>query len=173
MIFTLVDVILILIFFSFIAWGFFMGLIRSIGAIVGLAAGTWAAGHFFQPIASWLTPVIMGHAITAKIIAFMAVYIVVNRLVVVIFHFIDKGFGLLSIIPFMKSLNRIGGVILGAAEGLLTLGIILYVIAKFAPNSGFVTNSLNSSQIAHYLVMASKFLTALLPDAFNQIKSVF
>jgi uncharacterized membrane protein required for colicin V production len=103
----------------------------------------------------------------------LLLFIIVNRLVVLIFHFIDKGFHLLSIIPFLSSLNRIGGVILGAVEGVLTIGIIIYVIAKFAPDSGFVTNSLNNSQIAHYLVFAATWLIKLLPAAFGNIVSVF
>ena len=114
----------------------------------------------------------MGNALAAKFVAFFAIFTIINRLVVLIFHLLDKAFSLLSIIPFMKSINRLGGVILGAVEGVLTVGIALYVISKFVPNSSFVVKTLNDSQIAHYLVMLSKLLTTLLPDAFDKIKSV-
>lgn len=173
MIFTLVDVILILIIFAFIAAGFFLGLIRSVGSLVGLAFGTWAAGHYFVPVADWLTPILRGNAATAKIVAFIIIFIIINRLVVLIFHFIDKAFHLLSIIPFMKSINRLGGLILGAMEGILTIGLLIYIVAKFAPDSGFVMNNLNDSQVAHYLVAISKFVTILLPEAFDKITSIF
>jgi len=173
MTFTFVDVILILIFFCFMVWGFVMGLIRSIGSLVGLAAGTWLAGRFFMPVADWLTPILMGHDVAAKITAFLLIFFIVNRLVVFLFHLLDKAFRLISIIPFLKSINRLGGVILGAAEGLLTIGIVIYVIAKFAPDSSFVTNTLNGSQVAHWLVASAVWLTNLLPEAFNRIKSVF
>jgi uncharacterized membrane protein required for colicin V production len=93
--------------------------------------------------------------------------------VVFAFHLLDRAFRLISIIPFLKSINRLGGVILGAIEGLLTIGIIIYVIAKFAPDSGFVTNTLNGSQVAHWLVASAVWLTNLLPEAFDKIKSVF
>lgn len=172
MTFALVDVILILILFSFIAAGFVFGLIRSIGSLVGLVVGTWAAGHYFMPVTDWLTPIFMGNALTAKFVAFFAIFTIINRLVVLIFHFIDKGFSIMAIIPFMKSINRLGGVILGAIEGVLTVGVALYVISKFVPDSGFVAKTLNDSQIAHYLVMLSKLLTTLLPDAFDKIKNV-
>lgn len=173
MAFTLVDVILIIVLFGFIAGGFALGLIRAVGAIVGLVLGTWVAGHYFQPVAAWLTPILMGHDIAASIIAFLLIFIVVNRLVVLVFHLLDRVFHLIAIIPFLKSLNRLGGMILGAAEGLLTIGIVLYIIAKFAPDSGFVLNDLNNSQVAHWLVASAQWLTTLLPTAFNQIKTIF
>jgi uncharacterized membrane protein required for colicin V production len=173
MVFTLVDVVLILILFSFIATGFFLGLIRSIGALVGLVAGTWVAGHYFYLFSEWLNPIFWGRETTARIVSFFIIFIIVNRLTVILFHFIDKAFSLLAFIPFMKTINRFGGVILGTAEGILTVGIAIYVIAKLMPESVLVTQSLDNSQIAHYLVAISEFLTALLPGAFAKIKSVF
>lgn len=172
MTFTFVDVILIIIFFGFVFGGFALGLIRAVGAIVGLGLGTWAAGHYFMPFAERLTPFLGGNTSIANIIAFLIIFTIVNRLVVLIFHLIDKAFHIIAIIPFLKSLNRIGGVILGAAEGILTIGILIYVIAKFAPGSGFVA-SLDNSQIAHYLVFAAQWLIKLLPSAFSNIVSVF
>ncbi len=173
MTFTLIDVILLLIFFGFICGGFAMGLIRSIGALVGLGLGAWLAGHYFMPVADRLAPFIGGNDSIARIISFLLIFIIINRLAVLVFHLIDKAFNILSVIPFLKSLNRIGGVILGAIEGFLTLGLIIYVIAKFAPDWSFVRNDLNNSQVAHYLVALAKWLIALLPQAFGNIKSVF
>jgi uncharacterized membrane protein required for colicin V production len=173
MIFTLVDVVLILILFIFITTGVVLGLIRTIGALVGLLLGTWMAGHYFVPLADWLTPILRGNVIAGKIVAFLLIFVIINRLTILLFHLLDKAFSLLSFIPFAKSLNRFGGLILGAVEGILTLGILIFVVAKFAPNSGFVIDSLNNSQIAHLLVTASTWLTALLPEAFDKIKSVF
>lgn len=171
--FTLVDVILIIIFFGFAFAGFAMGLIRSIGAIVGLILGTWTAGRYFMPLADWLTPLVGGSGPLAKIIGFLLIFILVNRLVVLFFYFINKIFDLISIIPFLKSLNRIGGLVLGAVEGLLTLGLLIYVIAKFAPDSGFVTGSLDSSRVAHLLVAWAQRLIDVLPEAFGNIVSIF
>lgn len=173
MIFTLVDVILILILFSFMTAGFVFGLIRSIGSLVGLTIGIWAAGHYFMPLAEWLTPILRGNSSLANIAAFFIVFFIINRLTVLIFNLLDKGFSLLTIIPFLKTINRFGGLCLGTIEGILITGVAIYVIAKFAPDSGFVANTLNESQFAHWLVAITQFLTVLLPEAFDKIKSVF
>lgn len=173
MIFTLADVILVVIFFAFVFGGFALGLIRSVGALVGLALGVWVAGHYFMGPADWLAPIIGGNGSLAKIISFVVIFLIINQCVTLIFHLLDKAFNLLYIIPFVSSLNRLGGVILGAIEGVLTLGVIIYIIAKFAPESGFVTGTLDKSQIAHYLVFGSQWLINILPEAFAKIKSVF
>ncbi|OQA36936.1 MAG: Colicin V production protein [Parcubacteria group bacterium ADurb.Bin326] len=173
MTFTLVDVILILIVFSFVAIGFGLGLIRSIGALIGLVIGTWVAGRYFMPVADWLTPILMGRESLAKILAFILVFFIINRLVVLIFHFLSKGFDVLSFLPFAKTFNRLGGLILGLIEGVLTAGLLVYAISKLAPDISFVQNNIASSSVAHFLVSWSWRLIALLPEALRKIISIF
>lgn len=173
MTFTLVDVILILMVFAFIAGGFALGLIRSIGALIGLAAGTWVAGRYFMSIADWITPLAMGHEVAGQIVAFLAIFAIVNRLVVLIFHLFSKGFDFLSFVPFAKTINRVGGIALGLAEGVLTAGLLIYVLSKIAPDAPIVRENIDGSQVAHYLVYLSSQIISLLPDAFRKIISIF
>ncbi len=173
MTFTLVDVILLLIVFSFVLLGFVFGLIKTVGSLVGLVAGTWLAGHYFQPVAEWLTPIIGGNEPMARVVAFLIIFTIINRLVVFIFHLLDRAFGLLSFIPFAKSINRFSGLLLGLVEGVLTLGVMLYVVSKFLPESSFIQNAINDSQIAHYLVFIAKWLIWLLPEALSKVDSIF
>jgi len=173
MVFTLVDVILIVLVLVFVIVGFMMGLIQAVGAIIGVVLGAWAAGHFYQPVAGWLTPVLLGRATAATIIAFVLIFGVVNRLVAFIFYLINKIFHLISIIPFLGSINRSAGAILGLIEGVLAVGLIIYVITKFAANITWLMNNLSGSKVAHFLVWASSVLISLLPDALEKMKSIF
>ena len=50
---TILDLVLILIVFIFITFGFITGLIQTIGALVGIVAGTWIAGLYFEPVGQW------------------------------------------------------------------------------------------------------------------------
>ena len=163
MLFTLIDVILIVVVAGFVMLGFFMGLISSIGALVGIVLGTWAASSYFLPVADFISPYILGHEGIAKTIAFMAIFVIANRLVALIFWFINKAFGLVSIIPFLKSINRLGGAILGLFEGVIIVGTTVFVIAKFIINISWVSESLNTSKIAHLLVLITQFLTSFIP----------
>lgn len=173
MLFTLVDVVLILIIFGFIAAGFVFGLIRSIGALIGLVLATFIAGRYFSFLAVWLTPIIGGNQALARVIAFTIVFIVINRVVALIFKWINGMFNFISFIPFLKTINNFGGAILGLAEGILTVGVFLYVIAKFMPEAGLVLVGLSNSRIAHYTVAISQLLIKVLPEAFEKIQTIF
>jgi membrane protein required for colicin V production len=163
MIFTLTDVILIIILVIFVILGAVMGLVEAIGALIGVAAGLWVAGNYFSPVADWLTPIVLGHSATAKVIAFLAIFILINRLIAILFWVLNRAFGLISFIPFLKSINRLGGLLLGLVEGVLILGVAIFVVAKFSPDIPWLLNGLNYSRVAHLLVWLTQFLTNLLP----------
>jgi uncharacterized membrane protein required for colicin V production len=173
MFFTLVDVVLILIIFGFISAGFFLGLIRSIGALIGLVIATFISGRYFMPLAVWLTPILRGNQPLARVIAFTIIFILINRIVSFIFKWINTIFNFISFVPFFKTINKFGGAILGLFEGILTLGVFIYVIAKFMPEAGLIISGLSGSKIAHYLVFISSLLIKVLPEAFEKIQTIF
>ncbi|MFA6215413.1 MAG: CvpA family protein [Patescibacteria group bacterium] len=167
---TILDLILILALFLFIAFGFTLGLVQTIGALVGVVLGAWLAGMWYAPFSSWLEPFLLGHPAAAKIIAFILVFTIINRLVGLIFWIINKVFNLISIIPFTKSLNRILGAIFGLLEGTLVLGLILYFVSRFITSDWFMA-AITSSKVAMLLVQIAGILTPLLPELLRQLKS--
>jgi len=163
MLFTLTDVILIVIVTAFTVLGFFMGLISAIGALIGIVVGTWAAVTFYIPIAEWLSPYLLGHIGVANSLSFLLIFFLVNRLVAILFWVINKVFGLVSIIPFLKPINRIGGALLGFVEGVLITGTTVFIIAKFISSISWLTDNLDQSKIAHILVVSTQFLSNFIP----------
>lgn len=162
MLFTLVDVILIVLVAGFAILGFFMGLISTIGALVGLILGAWSASVYFLPLSGFLSPYLLGYGGVAKTIAFMAIFFLVNRLIALIFWLINKAFNLIAIIPFLKSINRLGGAVLGLLEGVIITGTAVFIAAKFITNISWLTASLNGSKVAHLLVLITQFLSNLI-----------
>ena len=173
MTFTLVDVILIAAVLIFAVVGFVLGLIHAVGSLAGLVLGVWLAGRYFMPLADWLTPIILGHSGVAKVIAFVLLFIIVNRLVGLLFYLLEKAFHLLAIIPFLGSINKIAGLLLGLVEGILITGLVIYIIAKFIPDIPWLIDNLNNSQVAHWLVWSVQLFSFLLPQALEKIQSVF
>ncbi len=172
MTFTILDIILIVILLIFVIMGFVLGLIQAIGGLVGVVFGAWTASRYFMPFADWLTPILLGRGLAAKIVAFIVIFIAINRLVGFLFYLLDRAFRIISILPFLKSINRLGGLLLGLLEGVLVLGLIIYVIAKFAPDVAWVADALKGSMVAHWLVYVASVLNAFLPQAFEKMKSV-
>jgi len=143
--------------------GFFMGLISAIGALIGIVAGMWLAGIYFMDLAGWLTPYLLGNEGIAKAVAFILIFTIVNRLVALVFWVVNKVFHLVSIIPFLKSINRFGGALLGFVEGALITGTAIFVIVKFAPDIAWLVENLDQSRVAHLLVWTTQFLSNFIP----------
>ena len=168
---TIFDLVLILIIFCFVAFGFAMGLVQSLGALIGIVLGAFLAGKFYLPVADWLTPIFLGNVNTAKIVAFVIVFTIINRSLGLIFYIINKVFNLISIVPFLKSFNRLLGALFGLVEGVFFLGIILHFVTRLTIAVWF-NEIIASSQVAYFLIFIAKILTPLLPDVIKQIQEV-
>jgi membrane protein required for colicin V production len=173
MTFTIVDLVLIVIVLIFVIVGFMMGLIEAVGAIVGIFLGAWVAGNYYQPFASWLVTIFLGHQIAANIVSFILIFTLVHRLTTFLFYLINKAFNIIAIIPFLGPINKMAGAILGLAEGVLAVGLLLYVVSRFAGSITWVTTALGQAQTAFWLVKSASMLIALLPPEIMQMASVF
>lgn len=167
---TILDFVLIIILFFFTFSGFWFGLIHTFGALVGTIAGVLVAGHYFETGASLISPIFMGNTNLAKIVAFILIFIIVNRLVGLVFWVINKLFNVIAIIPFLKTINRLAGAVLGFLEGSLVLGVVIIMIGKF-PFANFIIPAIDVSKVAKYLISVGKVLMPLLPEIVKHAQS--
>jgi uncharacterized membrane protein required for colicin V production len=167
---TIFDVILLIILGGFVMFGLWFGLIHTLGAIVGTFAGAFFAGLWYDFLGRWLES-LFGHPNLMKIIAFIFIFIVMNRLIGFGFYILDKIFQFVSIIPFLKTINRILGGILGFFEGVLVIGLSLFIIARF-PVSDWFTVVLKASTLTPWFIKVSGVLQLMLPEILRQIQSV-
>ncbi|NUM25477.1 MAG: CvpA family protein [Candidatus Buchananbacteria bacterium] len=165
---SILDLVLILVIFAFVAFGFALGLVQSIGALVGVVAGTWLAGMYYEPVAGWLEIILLGNAVAARVIAFILLFTIVNRLVGLAFWLVNKIFNLISIIPFAKSFNRILGALFGLIEAVLAIGTIVYFTVQLAPIDWWQT-AVAGSQVAQLLIQLASILTPLLPEIIKAV----
>lgn len=165
----LFDLILVLILGGFILFGLWFGLIHTLGSLIGVVVGSWIASNSYIYIAdkfSWL----WGTGNFTKLIIFIIIFIIVNRLVGLGFYLIEKVFNIISIIPFLKSINRLAGGLLGLAEGVLVLGTILFVASKY--DLGVLTEQMAQSEVIPYFLLATSILFPLFPEILKKVKSV-
>jgi membrane protein required for colicin V production len=167
----LFDFILLLLLFGFIWFGFWFGIIRTLGALIGVAVGALIASRYYDVLAPKVIFLFWENMAAARIISFVLIYLVANRLTGFVFYIIDRMFRIVSWLPFLSGINRIGGAILGFVEGSFTLGLILYFMAKF-PLGEWLTKALENSNIAPKLIRVAKILLPLLPEALKQLQSL-
>ncbi|MBI2459229.1 MAG: CvpA family protein [Parcubacteria group bacterium] len=163
----ILDIVLIIVLAGFTFYGLFFGLIRTLGSLVGLAAGLWLTVIFYLTVFGWVKNLFFGHELAGKIIVFIVLFTLINRLIGFMFALVDRTFDLLSVIPFLKTINRLAGAALGFVEGGLALGLILLFVSQTA-----LAGRLDGSKIVPFLVSFARAVMPLLPGLLDRVKRI-
>lgn len=168
----IIDVILLILLFGFVFYGLFFGLIRTVGAFVGVVAGAILASRFYLGVATLIEPVFFGYNNLGKILTFLILFTLINRIVGFGFYLIEKIFNLISIIPFLKTINRLGGAVLGFITGALTLGLALFVISRYTILESLLGRWLVDSKLAPMFLKFNDLLLPLLPELLKKLQAI-
>lgn len=165
------DLILLIILLLFAGAGFRFGLIHAVGSLVGIAVGLVVAGRTYEVVALKIVPYIGGSEPLARFLVYVVIFILVNRLVGVLFWLLEKTYNLLAIVPGLKLINRSLGALLGLIEGILVLGVIFHLIGR-VPVLGTAMTPIARSQLAQWILSVSSLLLPLLPQWFRNLTEV-
>ncbi len=166
------DIALLVVVAGFVFNGLSKGLIRLLGNIVGLIIGAFIASRFYLQFYEWSQSFFGGRESLGKVISFIVVFIVVTMLVDWVFVLLEKVFNLISIIPFTKTINRLLGGALGLLEGSLFIGLILFVVSRYAWIGSLFGDKLVSSQVAPFFLKVVKIVMPVLPEALKALQSL-
>lgn len=169
---TILDTILLIVLSGFVFYGLFFGLIRTLGTFFGVIVGAFVASHYYILVASWFEQFFFGYNNLGKVLVFLILFSLASRLTSFLFSILDRAFNIISIIPFLKTFNRLGGALLGFFTGGLILGLIIYVASKYAIIGTWVGSWLVDSQIAPFLLKFVDFLLPLLPEALKMVQGI-
>jgi uncharacterized membrane protein required for colicin V production len=166
------DIVLIVFLVLCALRGLTTGLIKAVGSFFGIIGGAFFASHFYLTVFPYVQKVFAGYDNIGRVSCFVVIFIISAWIINMLFMMLDKTFNLLAIIPFMKSINRLAGGILGLLVGAIILGLLIYVAAKYAPAGTMVGNWLLNSQIAPWLLIVAKILMPLLSVSLKNIQSI-
>lgn len=166
----LFDIILLIIIAGFAMFGFWFGLIHTLGSLLGTVFGAYLASRYYEPMADWLINITGWGENTSRVLMFIIAFLIINRLVGFGFWIVEKFLHIITSLPFIKGLNRILGLLLGVFEGLITLGLVIYFIERF-PLGDWVMERLADSIVAPYAVSTAEILLPLLPEALKMLQS--
>ncbi len=169
---TILDGILLAILSGFVFYGLFFGLIRTIGSLVGVIVGTWAAASLFLPAFYWTQNLFFGYNTIGKVVCFLIIFSLTNRLACFLFALLDKIFNIVAIIPFVKTINRLAGAALGLIEGGLAIGLALYIISSNWVLGGWFAEILAQSDIAAYLLDFIGILKPYFPEIMKRLQEL-
>ncbi|MCX6782154.1 MAG: CvpA family protein [Candidatus Magasanikbacteria bacterium] len=164
------DILLVLIIVGFGLVGLWLGLVQTIGSLIGTILGVYLAFRFYSPVAVWIMSITGWQGNITKVVVFIVSFVVINRLVGLVFWLLNKFLGIFTKLPFINSANKLLGLIFGLIEGALVVGVALYFISRFPLGAKFMA-ALAASKIAPHLDSLISVLKPFIPDAIKLIKS--
>lgn len=170
-----IDLFLILFLFGFIFYGFFFGLIRTVGSLLAMVLALWIAGYFYQFLFLLIKSWFLGYDSFGKSLAYIILFTIANRLIMLGFRLLETTYNLISIIPFLKTINRLGGAIFGFLEGSIVLSVALYFVASHADLpliGGYIMDLFALSKMAVYFIKFAAYLSPFLPVIMDKLASI-
>ncbi|MFA6105129.1 MAG: CvpA family protein [Patescibacteria group bacterium] len=162
------DIVIVGIIGGFGLFGIWFGIISTLGSLLGTAAGVYLAGRFYEIPAEYLIKFTHWSGNFPKVAMFIICFLIINRLVGLLFHILDKSLFVFTSLPFISGLNKILGLIFGLFEGIIFIGIVFYIVDRYGPWSGFL-GQLSRSNLVTICEGIASFLWPLLPDAMKFI----
>lgn len=168
---SITDAVLILILFAFAFTGFWFGFIHMLGSFASIVLAAVISGRYFDFVAQKLSFLFGGYENLGRIVTFVIIFLVVTRLVGFVFWLINKLFNLLALLPFLKTINRLGGAAFGFFEGVILSSLSLYLLVRY-PLSETLTQALSNSRVVDYLLNIANRVAPLLPEVVQKARAV-
>jgi len=169
---SIIDLIILIILAFFVYKGLKKGFIRSLGNLFGLIVGAYIASHYYLNLFEWGAHWVKDHQSLGKVLAFIILFIVATKLTHLLFYLIEKIFNLLAFIPGSKYINNLLGGVLALLEGSLFLGLIVYVLSRYAIIDTAMAGTLTGSFFVPYLLKVVNLILPFLPEALKALQSI-
>ena len=117
---NLFDIIILTVLFLFALKGLVRGLVNEASSLTGLVLGGWLAYRFYPTLA---VPIRTALHVPAHVSAFLA-FMLLLLLTGIVAHIAGNILTAALKLVMLGSLNRLGGVLIGAAEGALLLCLL-------------------------------------------------
>lgn len=161
-----IDIVLIVIVGAFVLFGFFFGLVHTLGSLIGTIIGIFFASRLVDPTFETFG-FLFGGGTFARILIFIIIFFLITRLVGLVIWIFEKAFGVFSWIPFAKSIDKLLGGFFGFIEGVMVVGVVLFYAMQVLPDDALRT-MLESSFVADFLIATMSVLQVFFPEAARQ-----
>lgn len=162
------DIAIAIVIVLFGLFGLWRGLVEMILSIVAMVIGFIVAYFYNDAVADWFAKYIPWGESARHNLAFVLLLVMANRVVGLIFWLINKLVGFLWRLPFINSLNRLLGMVVGVIEGLLVTGIVLAFVFSNGSYS-WVESKLGTSNFAPRLIALG---SVFMPRVNDTIKNI-
>jgi len=117
---NLFDIIILAVLIFFALKGLVRGLVNEAASLSGLILGGWLAYSFYPALAAPIHTILHVPSNISSFLAFMLLLIVTG----IVAHIVGNVITAALKLVMLGSLNRLGGILIGAAEGILLLSLL-------------------------------------------------
>ncbi|HKM40314.1 MAG: CvpA family protein [Patescibacteria group bacterium] len=166
------DLILVLFLGAFVFYGFYVGILRMILNLISSLLAIIISVNIYLQVYNLIPFIGFGSESLGKILSFILVLAILAYLLGFVFKIIAKLLKIISSLPIISSFNRILGGILGFLQGLFILGMIIFVMSRYAITNEFLNNLVSNSDVAPVFMKSINWLSPLVPQALRLLDSV-
>lgn len=117
---NLLDIIILVVLIFFALKGMIRGLVNEASSLTGLILGGWLAYHYYSAVSAPIRTILHVPVHVASFLAFMLLLLLTGIIAHIAGNIITTALKLVM----LGSLNRLGGILIGAAEGALLLSLL-------------------------------------------------
>ena len=162
---NLFDIIILAVLILFAIKGLVRGLVNEASSLSGLILGGWLAYHFYPALSVPIRTALHLPAHVSSFLAFMLLLLVTG----IVAHIAGNILTAALKLVMLGSLNRLGGLLIGFAEGALLLCMVFSIAASgFMPEQ--VRNKIRASESAKMLAQTGDRFLSEWRDANGQKK---
>lgn len=166
----LIDLVLIIVVIAFAGSGIVFGFMKTLGTLLGSVIGLLVANWAIVPVTEKIG-FVFGGGWVATLVVFILIFMLVSKLLGLVFDVLGKVTGIVKVIPFAKTVDRLLGGLFGFVEGVIVLGMVLYFAAFYLPDT-VIAKWVGASSVAGYLVSAMDQIQDVFPEGISLTKPV-
>jgi membrane protein required for colicin V production len=117
---NLLDIIILAVLFFFALKGLVRGLVNEASSLTGLILGGWLAYHFYPAVSAPIRTILHIPGNVASFLAFILLLLLTGIIAHIAGNIITTALKLVM----LGGINRLGGIIIGAAEGALLMSLM-------------------------------------------------
>jgi membrane protein required for colicin V production len=151
---NIVDPIVLLLVSLFALRGYFKGLFRESFSLLGWAVGFIVAVRYDEPAATLLGEYWELPPIVLKAVSFVALFL----LVYILFNLTGWLLHRAAKVLFLQTMNRLGGVVIGAGKGTAFLALAIFLVVSFPPTTQGMKQKMHGSYLAPPLYQLAREL---------------
>lgn len=166
------DLILVIFLGGFIFYGFYIGFLRMILNLSSSIISVIISINIYSKIYELVPFIGFGSESLGKTISFILILIILNYALSLVFKLIAKILKIITSLPVISFVNRIFGGFLGLVQGLFVLGVVIFVMSRYAITNNFLNNLVVGSNVAPVFIKSIDWITPLVPETLRLLESV-